>query len=127
MLKRDASDTEVVKDWLTAALVAGAHLGKSAKELATHCHTTPQAVSGWKKTGRITKTNLEKATEYFGHGPSFTRTGVIAMEPLANGWPFPGIDRQRLLRLAHDQQIEIQGLVRERMERFEADSAGRQK
>ena len=36
------------------------------------------------------------------------------------GWPFPGIDRERFDQLSRDQQIEIQGVVRERIEIFEA-------
>jgi hypothetical protein len=36
-------------------------------------------------------------------------------------WPFPGIDAPRWQSLTRDQQIEIQGLVRERIEKFEAN------
>lgn len=37
-------------------------------------------------------------------------------------WPFADIDRERFYRLSLRQQIEIQGVVRERIERFEAES-----
>ena len=37
-------------------------------------------------------------------------------------WPFPDIDRARFERLSPRQQIEIQGVVRERIERFESPS-----
>lgn len=35
-------------------------------------------------------------------------------------WPFPGIDPARFESLTPDQKIEIQGVVRERIERFES-------
>lgn len=37
-----------------------------------------------------------------------------------DGWPFPDIDPERFTKLSANQKIEIQGLVRERMERFES-------
>lgn len=40
------------------------------------------------------------------------------------GWPFPDIDRERFDRLSLRQQIEIQGVVRERIERFEGGDGG---
>lgn len=43
----------------------------------------------------------------------FTEMGKLA-------WPFPNIDRARFDRLEESQRYEIQGLVRERIERFEA-------
>lgn len=36
------------------------------------------------------------------------------------GWPFPDIDRSRFDQLKDSQRYEIQGMVRERLERFEA-------
>lgn len=36
-------------------------------------------------------------------------------------WPFPGIEPQRFSALTYDQRLEIQGLVRERIERFEGE------
>jgi len=78
MLDQANSDTEIVRAWLTAAL--GGKDSKNAKgrraALAHHCGVTPQAVSGWLKTGRITKKNLEKASSYFKHSPSFTSTAA---------------------------------------------------
>lgn len=115
----DDTDTDKVKSWLSMALEAGKASGKTAQGLAEHCGTTRQAITGWKKTGRITKTNLAKAAEYFGHGPSFTSSGLTAREPDPKVWPFPGIDPARFDHLTHDERIEIQGLVRDRIERFE--------
>ncbi len=36
-------------------------------------------------------------------------------------WPFPGIDLDRLQRLTYEQRMEIQGLLRDRVERFEGE------
>lgn len=47
-----------------------------------------------------------------------TETAVNA--EFAGTWPFPDIDRARFDRLKQSQRYEIQGLVRERLERFEA-------
>lgn len=38
----------------------------------------------------------------------------------ADHWPFPDIDRSRFSALSLRQQIEIQGVVRERIEKFES-------
>lgn len=82
MLDKAESDTEVVRIWLTAALSGKDSAGRRAA-LARHCGVSSQAVSGWLKTGRITKTNLEQATAFFGHGPSFTKLGSAARQPTA--------------------------------------------
>jgi hypothetical protein len=117
----DKSDTDTVRGWLLLALTVAEKQGKTASDLAAWCNVSPQAVNGWKKTGRITKGNLERAALFFGSGPSFTRgAGVVAREPAVGGWPFPDLDRARFERLSPNQRIEIQGLVRERIERFEA-------
>lgn len=47
-----------------------------------------------------------------------TQAGVNA--EFAGAWPFPDIDRARFDRLKDSQRFEIQGLVRDRLERFEA-------
>lgn len=43
---------------------------------------------------------------------------------LGNRWPFPGIEPERWETLLPDERIEIQGVVRERMEAFEARRHG---
>lgn len=83
----DSEDTEVVRAWLKRALDAAALAGKSKADLARHCNVTPQAVNGWLRTGRITKSNLERATGFFGHGPSFIDAGVPAREYRRGGIP----------------------------------------
>jgi hypothetical protein len=120
----DKSDTETVRDWLLVALTVAEAQGKTAADLAEWCGVSPQAVSGWKKTGRISKGNLERAALFFGSGPSFTRgTAYEVREPVLHGWPFPDIDIERFQQLSFNQKIEIQGLVRERIERFEGEAA----
>lgn len=47
-----------------------------------------------------------------------TEAGVNAQ--FAATWPFPDIDRSRFDSLKESQRFEIQGLVRERLEKFEA-------
>jgi hypothetical protein len=116
----DKSDTDTVRDWLLVALTVAESQGKTASDLAAWCKVSPQAVNGWKKTGRITKSNLERAALFFGSGPSFTRGATYAArEPAYGGWPFPDIERERFERLSANQKIEIQGVVRERIEKFE--------
>lgn len=36
-----------------------------------------------------------------------------------SGWPFPGIQAERFHALTHDQRMEIQGIVRQWIEKFE--------
>lgn len=49
-------------------------------------------------------------------------SACLPVGPAEAGWPFPGIEPARFVRLSRDQQIEIQGLVRDRIERFEEAS-----
>lgn len=72
----DVSATDIVRTWLERALEAGATAGKTAAGLARHCQVKPQAVTGWRRTGRISKVNLARAEVYFGHGPSFLHGGA---------------------------------------------------
>lgn len=108
------SDAATVRTWLSRAFELGAKDGKSPAELARLCGVSPQAVSGWKRTGRITKSNLEKAVEYFGYGPSFTHgNALVAREPepgSAGAWPFKKVPYERFARLpsAERQRIERQ-------------------
>ncbi|MBQ0934631.1 hypothetical protein [Ideonella paludis] len=123
LYNQDPSDTETVKNWLVRVLEEGKSRGKTAAGLAEHCATSPQAVSGWKKTGRITKTNLAKAAAYFGEGPSFSGAPPLTAKEEASDWPFPGISRTRFQALSTEQRLEIQGVVRDRIERFEEGRA----
>lgn len=82
MLDQTTPDREIVRRWLSLALDtddAAAHGKRTA--LAAYCGVTPQAVSGWLRTGRIGKRNLERAAHFLGGGPSFTNPAPIASEP----------------------------------------------
>ena len=79
----DKKDTDIVKEWLTLALINGAEEGITKANLAEYCGVKPQAVDGWLTTGRIRKANLQKASERFGHAPSFTYPGVSAQQSTA--------------------------------------------
>lgn len=107
----DKSDTETVQEWLRDALARGEAVGKHQAGLAAFCRVSPQAVHGWVKTGRITKSNLEVAALYFGHGPSFRHGGVAAREPGLEAWPFPRIARSRWNRLSDDDRAHIEEIV----------------
>lgn len=122
------SDTDKVKAWLALALEAGRQRGLTASGLAAYCGVKAQAITGWKRTGRVTKSNLAKAAEYFGHdGPSFSAGPLIARERIGQGWPFPDIEPHRFAALTPAQKIEIQGVVRERLDRFDEARSVKQK
>lgn len=57
--------------------------------------------------------------------PTLEAKPSVSGRPVVTGvsvWPFADIDPSRFDALTLRQQIEIQGVVRERIERFEADS-----
>lgn len=108
------SDTDVVRAWLSAALEVGRREGRTAKALADHCGVRPQAVSGWLKTGRITKSNLTKTAAYFGHSPSFGGGAHQVQEHRASygpGWPFRHIERAKIERLTAAQLATVEAAV----------------
>lgn len=111
MLTSPDPDTDVVKRWLAAAL-KGADAGRKA-QLAHHCGVRPQAVSGWLRTGRITKKNLELAQQFLGSAPSFTSTGPAMREPLHSPprvvWPFKFIDYDLVDQLKPDERVLVEG------------------
>lgn len=78
--KRRDSDAALVRRWLADAI--GTDRGVK-KELAALCGVQPQAVSGWLRTGRITKTNLQRLAAHFGHAPAFDAARPPAPEPAA--------------------------------------------
>ena len=110
------SDTAVVKAWLASALERGQSQGKSKTGLATACAVSPQAVTGWLNTGRITKSNLTMAAAYFGHSPSFVVPGHAAIREVpatysASGWPFKLIDEAKLRRLSAEHLDRIETAI----------------
>lgn len=58
-----STDAQHVVDALQRLLDPAQH-GQKA-QLAAHCGVTPQAVSGWVRTGRISKTKIAKVAEFF--------------------------------------------------------------
>jgi hypothetical protein len=116
MLKQ--SDTETVRQWLVEALELGRKTGKDAASLAIKCGVTAQAVSGWKRTGRITKRNLEIAIAYFGHGPSFIgeirQATQSVNEPPALYGTVPALSvatRQRVEELSPEHRAGLEAVV----------------
>lgn len=106
-----------LKDWVRAARK---HKHWTQTQLGEKLHVTKGNVSAW---------------ENGHHEPSFGQLQVIAEQtgyPLmqhdlkaSSGdqqlapWPFPDIDQQRFNALTPTQRIEIQGIVRQRIEAFE--------
>lgn len=111
MLTVPDPDTDVVKRWLATAL-KGADAGRKAK-LASYCNVKPQAVSGWLRTGRITKKNLELAQQFLGSSPSFTSSATRAREPQPGQqqvrWPFKFIDFDLVDQLKPDEKVLVEG------------------
>ena len=115
------SDTDIVKAWLEEAFEAGAGRGLTPLKLAEKCGVTPQAVNGWRKTGRITKKNLSLAAAYFGHGPSFdgNRGAITALQSYHGpgaGWPFTKVSAEELAALKPRQIQRLDNMLRERLD-----------
>lgn len=56
--------------------------------------------------------------------PTLEASPSTSGRPVVTGvsiWPFTGIDPERIARLTRDQRVEIQGVIRDRIERFEAE------
>lgn len=102
------SSTDTVRAWLHAAV--GDDKGVKAR-LAARCGVTPQAVSGWLKSGRITKRNLEIAADFFGHGPRFSNH-VTLRQPAprysASGWPFARLSLDAINQLPQDDLLRLE-------------------
>lgn len=121
------SDTETVRAWLANAFAEGAKHGMTPAGLASLCGVTAQAVNGWKKTGRITKKNLEMATRYFGHGPSFLSSAVVARENAAgSAWPFRTVRLNEISSLKPQQLQRLEKLIRDRLDEWREDAGDRQ-
>lgn len=133
------SDAEVVRAWLREAIDAYAKRSpadsaprrrtKTATALATHCGVSPQAVNGWLKTGRITKSNLTRAVEFFGHGPDFVQPArrLAHTYSVADRWPFTRITFERFSRLLPPQRDRIEAYAEGVLSEFEASTHGRNK
>jgi hypothetical protein len=85
---------------------------------------TPQGVSNWKTRG-VPPARHGELADLFG----LTTDQIAGRAPLPwetnTGWPFPGIEEARFLRLDDTQKGEIQGEVRRMIERFERSASGK--
>lgn len=114
----DSPDAKVVAKWLKDAMAAR-KVGMA--DLARHCGVRPQAVYGWLKTGRITKSNLAAAAAFldtplpFAAAPRDVSFSVVAEEPAGHytgaGWPFPMIDAQLLARCPRSDLNRLEGAI----------------
>ena len=111
MLDDTPKDAEIVRDWLRKAI--GSDIGTKAR-LAARCNVTPQAVSGWLRTGRISKTNLAMAEDFFGNAPRFTNHVTLRQPPAryanhgASSWPFSRLNLEAINRLQPDEKLQLE-------------------
>lgn len=108
----DNKDTDVVRRWLETALAAGAKRGLTKSGLAEHCGVKPQAITGWLKTGRITKTNLTLAAQYLGTSPRFV-DGAHQVEQVRGAiWPFESLASSDYFRLPMIEREKVETYAR---------------
>lgn len=81
-----------------------------------------QALSGLVKRDSKSSEFVVRIADALGVSIRWLQDGIGAMND--RDWPFPGIDPSRFLRLERDEQIEIQGLVRARIEKFDESRLG---
>lgn len=102
------------KEWLAAELSA------RGREI------TPSGVGNWKKRGVPGNRFID-----LGEILKLTPRQVAGLDPLpwdrVEGWPFPDIEPGRFSNLTATQVGEIQAKVRELLETFEREAAGRGK
>jgi hypothetical protein len=123
MLPTNETDAERVRVWLGKELLIGADVGKSAQGLAVFCGVTPQAVHGWKRTGRISKSHLQRAAEYFGNALIFgaSATAIELHEPASSTWPFRTISLSEIAQLTPQQLERLEASIRLRLDEWDED------
>ncbi|MEO8153587.1 MAG: helix-turn-helix transcriptional regulator [Rhizobacter sp.] len=120
----DIPDTEVVRAWLATALEIAAKKGQTPADLARHCKVTPQAVNGWISKGRITKKNLELASQFLGSSPSFSHPAHFVREPSAvYGWPFKTVDLAEVTALPPKLLSRLEKTLRDRLDEWADDQS----
>ena len=122
MLDYRNKDTDAVRAWLQAALAPGNPRAVKPAALAAHCQVSPQAVTGWKVTGRISKTHLAHAIAFLGSAPHFPGVAATPQESGALGWPFPALRRHRFDRLPPAEKAKIEAYALFTISQWEADS-----
>lgn len=126
------TDAERVRTWLARAFIVGEPKGMTPQGLADHCGVSAQAVYGWRHTGRITKSNLQKAISYFGHAPSFgppeAPQALILREPEPGEyWPFQSIRKSEITSLSAIQLKRLEATMRQRLDEWAQDDASQTK
>lgn len=117
MLKNN--DAALVAKWLREQIDAykARHPGApTTKELAALAGTSPQAVSGWIKTGRISKTNMAHVCRYFNAQPLFLKAGAnevqeisISYKVKSERWPFDVLDLDAVNALSKADLLRLEG------------------
>lgn len=134
-----SGDNKIVSDWLRSALKLGERQGLTKAALAARCQVKPQAIDGWLRTGRITKSNLAAAETFFGHGPSFTGSHAGVREDQAPynkraasaqpPWPFKLVSAAEISALPRPRIDRLDKLLRSRLDEWLEDDrvAGKRK
>lgn len=118
----DDKDSATVRTWLEQALLAAGKRGLTKADLARHCGVTAQAVDGWLRTGRITKSNLARASMFFGHSPSFTGNAVLVREAaVGSAWPFRKVSQSEIEALSVQRLARLDTMVRQRLDEWAED------
>ena len=117
---RHEKDADVVRAWIERAIHVITTRGTQLTDIAAHCGVSPQAITGWRKTGRITKKNMAILADLAKIEPPFTVryptdsevTPHIARET-PTGWPFRAIDPPSYWGMddAHRDRVEAYALA----------------
>lgn len=107
------------------AALANRRPPRKVQWLADQIGASAQVMTNWKKRG-VPPARHRDIAQALG----LTLDQLAGLAPLPwiaeHGWPFPGIEQARYERLDTWQKGEIQGKVRELIERFEQDAAAHQ-
>lgn len=98
--------------------------GLSQTDLAKEAEVSQSTVGNIEAGIRGGLPSLPNIAAALGVRHKWLRDGDEPMQFDAPPWPFPGIDPRRFDALDRDQKIEIQGVVRARIEAFESDFKG---
>lgn len=120
MLKPKPKDTDAVIRWLKVALDSDNPRAPSLAALAKHCQVSPQAVTGWRSTGRISKSHLSLASAFLGSAPIFNAAPLAAQESIGtyahnaapNAWPFRAITAAQYAQLPAAAQAQIESFAK---------------
>lgn len=118
------SDADTIKAWLKNALGVAANHGHTKADLAVHCGVKKQAVDGWLRTGRITKSNLAKASGFLESAPTFVGAPAAAREYRpADNWPFRLVKLEEVVHLPKRRLERIDRMLRDQLNGWAEDDA----